>query len=397
MPRTAALIVAAGRGVRAGRGVPKQYRAVGGRLLLSWVLDRFLGHPDIDAVCVVIHADDVSLYQAAVPAHASLLPPVFGGETRQESVLRGLEALADDPPDFVLIHDAVRIFVAGSLISEVVRSLGEFEAALPATPVTDTLQQVDADGFAFQTLPRAGLWQAETPQGFRFPAILAAHRRASAGGAVFTDDAAVAAFAGVPVKVVHGSGGSNIKLTTPEDFAMADARLAAERFSGLDDVRVGIGYDVHATGTGKSVMLGGMKIPHSKGLEGHSDADVALHALTDAILGAIAEGDIGTHFPPDDPKWKGAASDRFLGEAAAKVQRRGGAIAHLDLTIIAEAPRIEPHRDAMRARIGSICGIPVERVAVKATTNEALGFVGRGEGIAAMATATVRLPSGEKR
>jgi 2-C-methyl-D-erythritol 4-phosphate cytidylyltransferase/2-C-methyl-D-erythritol 2,4-cyclodiphosphate synthase len=289
------------------------------------------------------------------------------------------------------------MFVAGSLIGDVVRTLGDFEAALPATPVTDTLQQVDADGFAFQTLSRAGLWLAETPQGFRFPAILAAHRRAATGGTVFTDDAAVAAFAGVQVKVVQGSGGSNIKLTTPEDFAMADARLAAERFAGLDDVRVGIGYDVHATGAGKSVMLGGVTIAHTKGLAGHSDADVALHALTDAILGAIAEGDIGAHFPPDDPQWEGASSDRFLAEATAKLQRRGGTIAHLDLTIIAEAPKIGPHRDAMRARIAAICGVPLERVAVKATTNEGLGFVGSGEGIAAMATATIRLPSGEKR
>jgi 2-C-methyl-D-erythritol 4-phosphate cytidylyltransferase/2-C-methyl-D-erythritol 2,4-cyclodiphosphate synthase len=345
----------------------------------------------------VIHVDDVALYENAVRGHPSLLPAVLGGETRQESVLRGLESLARDPPDLVLVHDAVRIFVAQSLIADVVRALGDFEAALPATPVTDTLQQVDADGFAFQTQPRVGLWLAETPQGFRFPAILAAHRRAAVAGAAFTDDAAVAAFAGVRVKVVQGSGGSNIKLTTPEDFAMADARLAAERFADLDDVRVGIGYDVHATGPGKSIMLGGVKIPHTKGLSGHSDADVALHALTDAILGAIAEGDIGTHFPPDDPQWKDAASDRFLAEAVAHVRRRGGAIAHLDLTIMTEAPRIGPHRDAMRARIAAICGVAADRVAVKATTNEGLGFVGRGEGIAAMATATVRLPSGEKR
>jgi 2-C-methyl-D-erythritol 4-phosphate cytidylyltransferase/2-C-methyl-D-erythritol 2,4-cyclodiphosphate synthase len=397
MPKTAALIVAAGRGVRAGGTVPKQYLPVGGRPVIAWALDRFLRHPDIGAVRVVIHADDVELYHKAAPDHRLLLPPVLGGETRQESVLLGLESLAGDPPDLVLVHDAVRIFAAQSLIADVVRNLGDFEAVLPATPVTDTLQQVDADGFAFQTLPRGGLWLAETPQGFRFAAILAAHRRAAAAGAAFTDDAAVAAFAGVQVKVVQGSGGSNIKLTTPEDFAMADARLAAERFAGLNDVRVGIGYDVHATGAGKSVMLGGVKVPHTKGLAGHSDADVALHALTDAILGAIAEGDIGMHFPPDDPQWKGASSDRFLAEAAAKVQRRGGAIAHLDLMIVAEAPKIGPHREAMRSRIGAICGIGVDRVAVKATTNEALGFVGRGEGIAAMATATVRLPSGEKR
>lgn len=394
MARTAALIVAAGRGVRAGGGVPKQYRVLGGRPLISWTLDRFLGHPDVGAVRVVIHAEDTGLYRKAAPDHPKLLPPVFGGETRQETVLRGLESLAEDPPERVLIHDAVRIFVTDALITDVNAALGDFEGALPATPVTDTLQQVDADGYAFQTVPREGLWLAETPQGFRFPAILAAHRRAAAANAAFTDDAAVAAFARVPVKVVTGSGGSNVKLTTPEDFAMADARLATERFAVLDDIRVGTGYDVHAFGPGKSVMLGGVKIAHSKALTGHSDADVALHAITDAILGAIAAGDIGEHFPPGDPKWKGAASEKFVAHAVDEVRRRGGAIAHVDLMIIAEAPKIGPHRDAIRARVAEICGISIERVGVKATTNEELGFIGRGEGIAALATATVRLPSG---
>ncbi len=397
MAKTAALIVAAGRGVRAGGGVPKQYRMLGGRPLIAWTLDRFLGHPDVGAVRVVMHADDFVLYGKAAPEHPRLLPPVFGGDTRQETVLRGLESLAEDPPERVLIHDAVRIFVTDALITEVISALGEFEGALPATPVTDTLQQVDANGYAFQTMPREGLWLAETPQGFRFPAILAAHRRAAAANAAFTDDAALAAFAGVPVKVVQGSGGSNVKLTTPEDFAMADARLASEQFAMLDDIRVGTGYDVHALGPGKSVMLGGVKIASAKALTGHSDADVVLHAVTDAILGAIAAGDIGEHFPPSDPKWKGAASDKFVARAVAEVRRRGGAIAHIDLTIIAEAPKIAPHRDAMRARIAEICGISAERVAVKATTNEELGFIGRGEGIAAMATATVRLPSGSAR
>jgi len=397
MKKTAALIVAAGRGVRAGGSVPKQYRVLGGRPLIAWTLDRFLGHPDVTAVRVVIHADDFAIYRKATPEHPRLLPPVFGGETRQETVRLGLESLADDQPERVLIHDAVRIFVTDGLITEVISVLDDYEGVLPATPVTDTLQQVDANGYAFQTIPREGLWLAETPQGFRFPAILAAHRRAAAANATFTDDAAVAAFAGVPVKVVQGSGGSNVKLTTPEDFAMADARLASERFGALDDIRVGTGYDVHAAGPGKSVMLGGVKIAHSKGLIGHSDADVALHAVTDAILGAIAASDIGEHFPPSDPKWKGVASDKFVAHAVAEVKRRGGAIANIDLTIIAEAPKIAPHRDAIRTRIAEICGITPDRVGVKATTNEELGFIGRGEGIAAMATATVRLPSGASR
>jgi 2-C-methyl-D-erythritol 4-phosphate cytidylyltransferase/2-C-methyl-D-erythritol 2,4-cyclodiphosphate synthase len=264
---------------------------------------------------------------------------------------------------------------------------------VPTLPVSSTLKAVDADGRVTATVPRDRLHAAETPQGFRFAAILDAHRKAAAEGRDFTDDAAVAEWAGIPVRTVPGDP-ANIKLTTAADIIAADRRLAGEAALKLGDIRVGNGYDVHALGPGGQVMLGGIAIPHALGLVGHSDADVALHALTDAVLGAIAEGDIGAHFPPSDPQWRGASSDRFLADAVRRVAARGGVIAHLDLTIIAEAPKIGPHRAAMRQRIAEICGIAVDRVAVKATTNEGLGFIGRGEGIAAHATATIRLPFG---
>jgi 2-C-methyl-D-erythritol 4-phosphate cytidylyltransferase/2-C-methyl-D-erythritol 2,4-cyclodiphosphate synthase len=268
-----------------------------------------------------------------------------------------------------------------------------YDAVIPTSPVSATLKAVDGAGRVVATIPRDRLHTAETPQGFRFETILNAHRKAAAEGRDFTDDAAIAEWAGIPVRTVPGDP-ANVKLTTAADITAADRRLAGETALRLGDVRVGNGYDVHAFGPGNEVMLGGVAIPHSRGLVGHSDADVALHALTDAVLGALAEGDIGAHFPPTDPQWRGASSDRFLADAVGRVAARGGVIAHLDLTIIAEAPKIGPHRDALRQRIAAICGIGVDRVAVKATTNEGLGFIGRGEGIAAYATATIRLPFG---
>jgi 2-C-methyl-D-erythritol 4-phosphate cytidylyltransferase/2-C-methyl-D-erythritol 2,4-cyclodiphosphate synthase len=263
-------------------------------------------------------------------------------------------------------------------------------------PIAATLKAVDADGRVLATVPRDRLQAAETPQGFRFEAIFNAHRKAAAEGRDFTDDAAVAEWAGIPVRAVPGDPG-NVKLTTAADMIAADRRLAGEAALTVGDIRVGNGYDVHALGPGSEVMLGGVAIPHARGLVGHSDADVALHALTDAVLGALAEGDIGAHFPPTDPQWRGASSDRFLADAVRRLAERGGVIAHLDLTIVAESPRVGPHRDAMRQRIAGICGISLDRVAVKATTNEGLGFVGRGEGIAAYATATIRLPFGPSK
>lgn len=388
-PEVAALIVAGGKGVRAGGEIPKQYQSIGGRPVIARTLDAFLAHERVDTVLAVIGAEDAERYARIAPQHDKLLAPAIGGPTRQESVRRGLAALASDPPRIVLIHDAVRPFVSAATITAVVDALQVHPGALPAVPVTDTLQRADAAGIVSGVVERAGLFAAETPQGFAYAAIVAAHARAAAERRDYTDDVAVASAAGMAVKLVPGGGRDNPKLTTPEDIRMADERLRA-----AFETRTGTGYDVHALGPGKGVMLGGVFIPHDRALIGHSDADVALHALTDAILGALADGDIGAHFPPSDATLKGASSDRFLAFAAARVAARGGCIVHLDVSLIAEAPKIGPHRDAMRHRIAAIAGVGVDRVAVKATTNERLGFIGRGEGIAALATATLALPVG---
>jgi 2-C-methyl-D-erythritol 4-phosphate cytidylyltransferase / 2-C-methyl-D-erythritol 2,4-cyclodiphosphate synthase len=391
----AALIVAGGRGIRAGSdSVPKQYRHLAGKSVLRRTLETFLAHPAIDRVLVVIGAEDAPLYSVAAPQHDHLLSPAIGGDTRQESVRRGLAALTPLNPRRVLVHDGVRPFLSPSLIDRVTHALEGSDAVVPLLPVSSTLKSISPDGKVGATVPREGLYAAETPQGFDFAAIRAAHERAAAARLPFTDDAGVAEWAGLTVSVVPGEAG-NVKLTTAGDLAAAERRLAGEAALHLADIRVGTGYDVHAFGSGTSVTLGGVAIPHEQGLAGHSDADVALHALTDAILGALAEGDIGQHFPPSDGRWRGAPSETFLAFAVERVRARGGRIAHVDLAIIAEAPKIAPHREAMRARIGAVCGIPVDRVAVKATTNEGLGFVGRREGIAAIATATLRLPAGE--
>jgi 2-C-methyl-D-erythritol 4-phosphate cytidylyltransferase/2-C-methyl-D-erythritol 2,4-cyclodiphosphate synthase len=394
---TAALIVAAGSGARAGADGPiKQYRTIGGRLVLAYSLETFLSHPEVSSVQVVIGAQDAAQYEALAPHNDKLRQPVTGAATRQGSVMAGLEAYSACPPDRILIHDGVRPFVGADLITRVIEALEQADAVVPTLPVTSTLKAVDASGAVIATVPREGLHGAETPQGFRYDAILAAHAKAASDGLTFTDDAAVAEWAGMPVSSVPGDH-DNIKLTTAADIAAADRRLLAEEMLHLGDVRVGYGYDVHAFGPGNRIMLGGIAIPHANALIGHSDADVALHALTDALLGALADGDIGLHFPPSDPQWKGASSDRFLADAVRRVAARGGMIAHLDLMLVAEMPKIAPHRDAIRQQIAEICGVDVGRIAVKATTNEGLGFVGRGEGIAAHATATIRLPFRGKR
>jgi 2-C-methyl-D-erythritol 4-phosphate cytidylyltransferase/2-C-methyl-D-erythritol 2,4-cyclodiphosphate synthase len=354
--------------------------------MLRFSLSLFSTHKQIVAVQPVIHADDVAIYDAAARGLA-VLPPVFGGATRQASVRAGLEALAARHPEIVLIHDAARPFVTTALVDRAVAA-AKNSAAVPGIAVSDTVKAVDVRGHVTQTVDRGALRAIQTPQGFSFDALLAAHRRAaSAGHDDFSDDAALMEWAGHPVTVFAGEAG-NAKLTTAEDFARAESL----RLGMLADVRMATGYDVHAFAAGDHVMLGGVKIPHAQGLSGHSDADAALHALVDAILGALAEGDIGVHFPPSDPQWRGAASETFLHFAAERVQARGGMIAHLDVTVICEGPRIGPHRDAIRARIAGIAGISLDRVAVKATTSEKLGFIGRGEGIAALATATIRLP-----
>jgi 2-C-methyl-D-erythritol 4-phosphate cytidylyltransferase/2-C-methyl-D-erythritol 2,4-cyclodiphosphate synthase len=381
MTETVALIVAAGRGHRAGEGLPKQYRMLAGQSVLRRSCLAFLRHPKIDAVRVVIHPDDSDLYADSIDG-LGLMPPVHGGETRQISCCNGLESLSDLAPRHVLIHDAARPFVDNATLDGVLDALAGAPAAIAAIPVTDTLKKSSADNRIAGTQERAGLWRAQTPQGFQYQEILAAHL-AQAGKAL-TDDAAVAEAAGMAVVLAQGNE-DNFKLTTETDFARA------ERMLGAGDIRVGNGFDVHRFSEGNSVTLCGIKIKHDKSLAGHSDADVGLHAVTDALLGAIGEGDIGSHFPPSDAKWSDADSSLFLRHAAGLVQQRGGEIRHLDVTLICEGPKIGPHRDDMRARIADIAGIGLDRVSVKATTTEGLGFTGRGEGIAAQATATVRL------
>jgi 2-C-methyl-D-erythritol 4-phosphate cytidylyltransferase / 2-C-methyl-D-erythritol 2,4-cyclodiphosphate synthase len=384
----AAVVVAGGRGHRAGGDVPKQYRLVGGEPVIRPALAAFLDHPQIAAVQAVIHAQDQGAFRAATEGLKALRPPVFGGATRQASVRAGLEALRVVQPDFVLIHDAARPFLTATLITRAIDGAAEHGAAVPALAVAETIKKVDDRDTITETLDRNRLRIVQTPQAFGFSLIADAHRRAAAAGREdFTDDAALAEWAGHRVYIFAGDS-ANVKLTTTDDFNRAEAL----RVAAFADVRTGNGFDVHAFGDGDHVMLGGLRIPHSRGLTGHSDADVVLHALVDAILGALAEGDIGAHFPPNDPQWRAASSDRFLTFACERVRARSGMIAHLDATLVCETPRIGPHRDAMRSRIAAIAGVPIERVAVKATTSEKLGFTGRGEGIVAMATATVRLP-----
>jgi 2-C-methyl-D-erythritol 4-phosphate cytidylyltransferase / 2-C-methyl-D-erythritol 2,4-cyclodiphosphate synthase len=390
--RIAALIVAAGRGTRAaGQGAgPKQYAAIGGRTVLSRAIGAFAKHPAVDEVKVVIHADDAQWYAGAASesGSAKLSEPAIGGASRQASVLNGLEALVSTAPDMVLIHDAARPFVSAKTISNVIAALSERPAALAALAVTDTLKRASDVGVVTETVARAGLWRAQTPQGFHFAPILAAHRKAAKEGLdTFTDDAAIAEWAGLEVAVVQDSIG-NIKITTAEDLELADRQMT----SALEP-RTGTGFDVHRFCEGDHVWLGGVKIPHTHKLEGHSDADVVLHALTDALLGAIGDGDIGQHFPPSDPKWKGASSRLFLEDAVRRVRERGGTIGNVDITVLAEAPRVGPHRPAMQSLIGEVLGLPTDRVGIKATTTEGMGFTGRREGIAAMATATVFVPS----
>ncbi len=389
--RTAAILVAAGRGLRAGVGGPKQYRTIGGKTVILRAMEPFCTHPHVFAVQPVLNPDDTALFNEAARGLRHQ-PPTAGGATRQASVHAGLEALAAQKPDIVLIHDAARPFVSQALISRAIDAASRAGAAIPVIPVTDTVKLIDTGGNIEATPERARLRIAQTPQAFRFDVILAAHRRAARDGRNdFTDDAAIAEWAGLTVATFEGDA-ANMKLTTPEDFVREEARLA----SLLGDIRTGTGYDVHAFGEGDHVMICGVRVPHTKGFLAHSDGDVGLHALVDAILGALADGDIGSHFPPSEPQWKGASSDRFLKYAADRVAARGGRIANLEVTLICERPKIGPLRDQMRARVAEIAGVNVSRVAVKATTSERLGFTGREEGIAATASATIRLPWQDK-
>lgn len=384
------IIVAAGRGERAGspQDGPKQYRLIGGTPVIRHTLHPFLAWPCCGPVVTVIHPDDRSLFDAATEGLQGIqsIRTAFGGASRQQSVLAGLKALEAEGLTHVMIHDAARPFIDHALLERIADAFATgHDAVLPAMAVTDTLKRASADGTVDATVSRAGLYAAQTPQSFAFTAILAAHQKAAdLGHHDFTDDASIAEWAGIPVHLVEGSP-DNIKLTIRRDITMADEKLN----QALPDVRTGNGYDVHQLVPGDGVTLCGVFMPHDQRLSGHSDADVALHALTDALLATCGAGDIGDHFPPTDPQWKGAASRIFLAHAAEIVRARGGIITNADISLIAEVPKIAPHRNAMRQNMADILGIALDRCSVKATTNEKIGFIGRKEGIAAIATATV--------
>ncbi|GAA0781065.1 bifunctional 2-C-methyl-D-erythritol 4-phosphate cytidylyltransferase/2-C-methyl-D-erythritol 2,4-cyclodiphosphate synthase [Roseibium denhamense] len=406
----AALVVAAGRGTRltqSASDLPKQYRHLARSPILSHTLNALARHPRILHILVVIHPDDMAIYDAAVACcrpetRAKLVPAVAGAQTRQGSVFNGLKNLTGRCDD-VLIHDAARPFVSMKVLDRIFKVLETgADGALAAVPVSDTIKRSHGQDHPLETVDRTNLWAAQTPQAFSLEKILDAHTKAADAGRMdFTDDTGLAEWAGLKVMLSEGDA-SNFKITTPADLARAEYQArkmttssnqdSLPPLSELHDVRTGIGYDVHAFDDGASVILGGVDIAHTRSLKGHSDADVVLHAITDATLGAIGDGDIGQHFPPSDPAWKGAASDRFQIDAVRRVSERGGRLAHIDVTIVCEEPKIGPHRELIRASIAQICGLPLARVSVKATTSERLGFTGRKEGIAALASVTVRLP-----
>ncbi|KQU55738.1 2-C-methyl-D-erythritol 4-phosphate cytidylyltransferase [Sphingomonas sp. Leaf339] len=372
--RTAALIVAAGRGLRAGTSIPKQYAPVAGRGMLAHAYTAFAAHPGIDEVMVMVAEGQQAMARAAIGDEATI---VTGGILRSDSVAIGIKALRDIA-DRVLVHDAARPFVPAAVIDRIIAALDDSDGAVPALVVADTLTRGDGT-----LVPREGVYRIQTPQGFRMPILTQAHAAWSADEDA-TDDAQMVRRVGGRVALVQGDVMLD-KVTYPEDFAAAEARMTWE-------TRSASGFDVHRLEVGEELWLGGIHIPYDKGLSGHSDADVVLHALTDALLGTIAAGDIGTHFPPSDPQWRGAASDQFLAHAASLIAARGGRIDFVDLTLICEEPKIGPHRDAMVARIAAILNLTTDRVSLKATTTERLGFTGRGEGIATQAIATVSLP-----
>lgn len=383
---TAVILVAAGRGNRMG-GTPKQWRDLGGKMVAAHALDAFRA-VGLDRVVIVAHPDDLTL------AESLGVPVVAGGATRSASVRAALDHLAQDPPAHILIHDAARPFVSAEVIDTVRAALEENEGAAPGLPVVDALWRA-AGNTIEAPHPRDGLWRAQTPQGFRFDAIMAAHR----SGQEAADDVELALAQGMRVVLVTGSE-ENFKLTYPQDFGRAETVLAARNGQTMEsqtmkvqtDIRTGNGYDVHRFGPGDQVWLCGISVPHGRGLQGHSDADVGMHALTDAIYGALCEGDIGQHFPPSDPQWKGAASHVFLRHAMERVAARGFRLTHCDVTLVCEYPKIGPHQTAMRTALSQIMGVDADRISVKATTSERLGFTGREEGIAALATATLVKP-----
>ena len=384
MSKSVALIVAAGRGHRFGGEMPKQYTQLDGAPVLRHTVMAFLSQPKIDHVRVVIHPDDMDLYEAATEG-LGLKTPIFGGEERQDSVRLGLQQIADDAPDFVLIHDGARPYISADVISRVLDALGSAAGAIPTLPLTDTIKRV-IDGKIVATEDRFELWRAQTPQGFRYSDILNAHLKLT--GQSLTDDAAICEAVGLTVVRVDGDD-KNVKITTLSDIQASDN---GEIFK---ETRSGIGFDVHRFADGDHVVLCGVKIAHTHSLEGHSDADVALHALTDALLGAVGEDDIGHFFPPSDEQWRGVASDQFVSHAVKLIDSKGGRIVNVDITMICEAPKVGPYRLLMRERVATILKISPSRVNVKATTTEKLGFTGRGEGIAAQAIANVEIKSND--
>jgi 2-C-methyl-D-erythritol 4-phosphate cytidylyltransferase / 2-C-methyl-D-erythritol 2,4-cyclodiphosphate synthase len=386
----AAVIVAGGSGLRAGGALPKQYQWIGGKPVIRWTLEAFLNHPQIAHVQTVIGDGHEELFAAAAQG-LNLPPPVVGGSTRQDSCRIGVESCSVAAPSKILIHDAARPFVSANVISNVIAELENCSAVVPGLPVADTMKYAPS-GMIERTVDRASMWFVQTPQGFVYADVLNAHRRAvreSRDG--FTDDAAVMEFDGHSVHIVAGDQ-ANRKLTTSHDVTVADKELKARLFTERPDIRMGQGIDFHVFEKGDGVVLCGVKIPHTQKLKGHSDADAALHALTDAILGAIGEADIGFHFPPSNPQWKGEPSLTFLNKAMALLRKKNGVIANVDITILAEAPRIGPHIAAMKAVLSPALQIAPDRIAIKATTTEEMGAIGRREGIAAYAVATVRLP-----
>jgi 2-C-methyl-D-erythritol 4-phosphate cytidylyltransferase / 2-C-methyl-D-erythritol 2,4-cyclodiphosphate synthase len=389
--KVAAVIVAGGSGLRAGGEKPKQYQLIGGVPIIRQVIETFLSHPAIHRVQTVIGEGHQLLFSEAT-AGLDLPEPVIGGSSRQESCRIGLEASGADAPDGVLIHDAARPFLSQNLISALIAELSRADAVIPGLAVVDTIKLAPG-GIISSTVDRSSMWTVQTPQAFRYTMIRDAHRKAvreARDG--FTDDAAVAEYFGAAVRIINGEA-MNRKLTTSGDIDVANRELLAQQLGAYPDVRMGQGIDFHVFEKGSGVTLCGVNVPHSAKLKGHSDADVAMHALTDAVLGAIGEADIGVHFPPSDAQWKNAASSIFLAKAMTLLGARGGIISNVDVTILAESPKVAPHIAAMKLVLSPLLKIDVSRIGIKATTTEKMGAIGRKEGIAAFATATVRLPA----
>ncbi len=391
--KIAVIIVAAGRGSRASdksNSLPKQYRNICEVPVLTRTIEQFLKLDIIDIIIPVIHKDDKKNFADLHLSDKRITPPVFGGKTRQISVFAGLKQLEKLNPDYVLIHDGARPFVDENVIMGVINALKMAKAAIPATPVIDSIKRSTDGRIIGGSEDKNQLYAAQTPQAFHYRDIFEAHKKLAPLSEDYTDDAAIAQWANIEVVLSKGNA-ENFKITTASDFRHAERFLGGKKM----ETRVGNGYDIHQFEKGNGVILGGIKIPHSAKLKGHSDADTALHVLTDAILGALADGDIGVHFPPSEKKWKGAPSSTFLKFAIERLKKRSGRIVNLDLTIICETPKIAPHTMAMRTSIAKICNIKLERISIKATTSEKMGFIGRGEGIATLANATIELPRGE--